>query len=85
MSTARGGDQSSAEPGSREPGLDHLIRALTADDPCGGDRDENGDDETNRGGKKDKENGFLPAMKDQRLEARVCHGRAAIASHERVG
>ena len=31
MSTARGGEQSPNEPGSREPGLDHLIRALTAD------------------------------------------------------
>ncbi len=31
MSTARGGEQSPAEHGSREPGLDHLIRALTAD------------------------------------------------------
>jgi len=31
VSTARGGEQSPAEPGSREPGLDHLIRALTAD------------------------------------------------------
>ena len=31
MSTARGGEQGPAEPGSREPGLDHLIRALTAD------------------------------------------------------
>lgn len=31
MSTARGGGQGPAEPGSREPGLDYLIRALTAD------------------------------------------------------
>jgi hypothetical protein len=31
VSSARGGEQSPAEPGSREPGLDHLIRALTAD------------------------------------------------------
>ncbi len=31
MSTACGGQQSPAEPGSPEPGLDHLIRALTAD------------------------------------------------------
>jgi hypothetical protein len=31
VSTARGGEQSHDEPGSREPGLDHLIRALTAD------------------------------------------------------
>jgi hypothetical protein len=31
MSTARGGEQGPGEPGSREPGLDHLIKALTAD------------------------------------------------------
>jgi hypothetical protein len=31
VSTARGGEQSPIEPGSLEPGLDHLIRALTAD------------------------------------------------------
>jgi hypothetical protein len=31
VSTARGDEQGSAQSGSREPGLDHLIRALTAD------------------------------------------------------
>jgi hypothetical protein len=31
MSTARRGEQGPGEPGFREPGLDHLIKALTAD------------------------------------------------------
>src|SRR5689334_12337080 len=62
--------------------LVHAPRTLLPYDPCGGDRDENSDEETDYGGKKNKENRLLPAVKDEGLEPRMGHGRAAVPSHE---